>query len=156
MAAFPRQIYFDCHAVQARISLLMTYGAPITLATAKKIVAAAQAEAAKNAWNMAIAIVDSGANLVLLEKMDNTQLGSIDVCQQKAVTALKFKRSTKLIEEVVEKGGGGLKMLGMPGVIPVEGGELILEGDKIIGAIGVSGAMSTQDTQVAKAGLAGA
>jgi glc operon protein GlcG len=131
----------------------MTYGEPIKLADAKKIVAAAQAEAAKNGWNMAIAIVDSGANLVLLEKMDNTQLGSIDVCQQKAVTSLKFKRPTKAIEDIIEKGGAGLKMLGMPGVIPVEGGELILNGDKIIGAIGVSGAMSAQDTQVAKAGL---
>ena len=131
----------------------MTYGEPVTLAEAKKIVAAAQAEAAKNGWNMAIAIVDSGANLVLLEKMDNTQLGSIDVCQQKAMTSLKFKRATKTIEDVIEKGGAGLKMLGMPGVMPVEGGELIVKGDKIVGAIGVSGALSAQDTQVAKAGL---
>jgi len=131
----------------------MTYGEPVTLAEAKKIVAAAQAEAAKNGWNMAIAIVDSGANLVLLEKMDNTQLGSIDVCQQKAMTSLKFKRATKAIEDVIEKGGAGLKMLGMPGVMPVEGGELIVKGDKIVGAIGVSGALSAQDTQVAKAGL---
>lgn len=131
----------------------MTYGEPIKLSDAKKIVAAAQAEAAKNGWNMAIAIVDSGANLVLLEKMDNTQLGSIDVCQQKATTSLRFKRATKAIEDVIEKGGVGLKMLGMPGVIPVEGGELIVQNDKIIGAIGVSGALSAQDTQVAKAGL---
>lgn len=132
----------------------MTYGEPITLAAAKKIVAAAQAEATKNGWNMAIAIVDSGANLVLLEKMDNTQLGSIDVCQQKAATSLKFKRPTKAIEDIIEKGGVGLKMLGMPGVMPVEGGELILKDGKIIGAIGVSGALSAQDTQVAKAGIA--
>jgi len=132
----------------------MTYGEPVSLAEAKKIVSAAQAEAIKNGWNMAIAIFDSGANLVLLEKMDNTQLGSIEICQLKALTAVKFRRATKAFEETVEKGGVNLKILGMPNVIPVEGGELILKGDKILGAIGVSGALSAQDTQVAKAGLA--
>jgi len=132
----------------------MTYGKPITLAEAKKIVAAAQAEAAKNGWHMAIAIYDSGANLVLLEKMDNTQLGSIEICQQKALTSVKFRRATKAFEEAVEKGGMNLKILSMSNVIPVEGGELIVKNDEIIGAIGVSGALSAQDTQVANAGLA--
>ncbi|AFM11947.1 GlcG/HbpS family heme-binding protein [Turneriella parva] len=132
----------------------MTYGKPITLADAKKIVAAAQAEAIKNGWHMAIAIYDSGANLVLLEKMDNTQLGSIEICQQKALTSVKFRRATKAFEEAVEKGGMNLKILSMSNVIPVEGGELIVKNDEIIGAIGVSGALSAQDTQVAKAGLA--
>ncbi len=132
----------------------MTYGKPITLSEAKKIVAAAQAEAEKNGWHMAIAIYDSGANLVLLEKMDNTQLGSIEICQQKALTSVKFRRATKAFEEAVEKGGMNLKILSMSNVIPVEGGELIVKNDEIIGAIGVSGALSAQDTQVAKAGLA--
>lgn len=132
----------------------MTYGKPITLAEAKKIVAAAQAEATKNGWHMAIAIYDSGANLVLLEKMDNTQLGSIEICQQKALTSVKFRRATKAFEEAVEKGGMNLKILSMSNVIPVEGGELIVKNDEIIGAIGVSGALSAQDTQVAKVGLA--
>lgn len=132
----------------------MTYGKPITLAEAKKIVAAAQAEATKNGWHMAIAIYDSGANLVLLEKMDNTQLGSIEICQEKALTSIKFRRATKAFEEAVEKGGMNLKILSMSNVIPVEGGELIVKNDEIIGAIGVSGALSAQDTQVAKAGLA--
>ena len=132
----------------------MTYGKPITLAEAKKIVAAAQAEATKNGWHMAIAIYDSGANLVLLEKMDNTQLGSIEICQQKALTSVKFRRATKAFEEAVEKGGMNLKILSMSNVIPVEGDELIVKNDEIIGAIGVSGALSVQDTQVAKAGLA--
>jgi glc operon protein GlcG len=132
----------------------MTYGKPITLAEAKKIVAAAQAEATKNGWHMAIAIYDSGANLVLLEKMDNTQLGSIEICQQKALTSVKFRRATKAFEEAVEKGGMNLKILNMSNVIPVEGGELIVKNDEIIGAIGVSGALSAQDTQVAKVGLA--
>lgn len=132
----------------------MTYGKPITLADAKKIVAAAQAEAIKNGWHMAIAIYDSGANLVLLEKMDNTQLGSIEICQQKALTSVKFRRATKAFEEAIEKGGTNLKILSMSNVIPVEGGELIVKNDEIIGAIGVSGALSAQDTQVAKAGLA--
>lgn len=132
----------------------MTYGKPISLSDAKKIVAAAQAEAEKNGWHMAIAIYDSGANLVLLEKMDNTQLGSIEICQQKALTSVKFRRATKAFEEAIEKGGMNLKILSMSNVIPVEGGELIVNNDEIIGAIGVSGALSAQDTQVAKAGLA--
>lgn len=132
----------------------MTYGKPISLSDAKKIVAAAQAEAEKNGWHMAIAIYDSGANLVLLEKMDNTQLGSIEICQQKALTSVKFRRATKAFEETIEKGGMNLKILSMSNVIPVEGGELIVNNDEIIGAIGVSGALSAQDTQVAKAGLA--
>lgn len=132
----------------------MNYGTPIGLAEAKKIVQAAQDKATKNGWNMAIAIVDSGGNLVLLEKMDGTQLGSIDICQAKAQTALRFKRSSKVFEELVEKGGANLKILAMPGVIPIEGGEIIVKDGAIIGAIGVSGALSAQDTQVAKAGLA--
>lgn len=132
----------------------MNYGTPIGLAEAKKIVQAAQEEAKKNSWNMAIAIIDSGGNLVLLEKMDNTQLGSIDICQAKAQTALRFKRSSKAFEELVEKAGANLKILAMPGVTPIEGGELIIRDGAIIGAIGISGALSTQDTQVAKAGLA--
>jgi uncharacterized protein GlcG (DUF336 family) len=132
----------------------MNYGTPIGLADARKIVQAAQEEAKKNSWNMAIAIIDSGGNLVLLEKMDNTQLGSIDICQAKAQTSLRFKRSSKAFEELVEKAGANLKILAMPGVTPIEGGELIVRDGAIIGAIGVSGALSTQDTQVAKAGLA--
>ena len=102
---------------------------------------------------MAIAIVDTGGKLVLFKKMDNTQIGSIDVSISKAVTANNFKRPSKALEDAVAGGGIGLRVLALPGVTPLEGGELILLNGKIIGAIGVSGGQSTQDGQVARAGL---
>ncbi len=132
----------------------LVYGPSITLEQAKKVAAAAEAEAKKNNWNMAIAVVDSGGHLVVLQKLDNTQIGSIDIAKGKASTATNFKRPTRALEEAVEKGGIGLRLLAVPGVFPLEGGELILLDGKIIGAIGVSGGQSTQDGQVARAGVA--
>jgi uncharacterized protein GlcG (DUF336 family) len=113
---------------------------------------AALAEASKNNWTMAIAIVDAGGNLVLFKKMDNTQLGSIEVSKSKATTANNFKRPTKVLEDAVAGGGIGLRLLSISGIATLEGGELIIENGKIIGAIGVSGAQSAQDGQVARAG----
>ncbi len=131
----------------------LVYGEPIKLEQAEKVMAAALQEATKNNWNMAIAIVDAGGNLVLFKKMDNTQLGSIEVAKVKATTANNFKRPTKVLEDAVAGGGIGLRLLSLSGIATLEGGELIMENGKIIGAIGVSGAQSTQDAQVAKAGL---
>ena len=112
------------------------YGAPITLEQAKKVAAPAMAEAAKNNWNMAVAIVDPSGNLVYYEKMDATQLGSANLAVEKARTAALFKRPSKTFQEA----------------IPIEGGlPLVVEG-KIAGAIGVSGGQSSQDGQCAKAG----
>jgi glc operon protein GlcG len=133
---------------------IIAYGESITLETAKKITGAAQALAVANQWTMAIAIVDTGGNLVLFEKMDNTQIGSIEVAMGKARTANNFKRPTKAFEDVVANGGPGLRVLAIPGVFPIEGGEPIIVNGKIIGAIGVSGMSSAQDEEVAKAGLA--
>ena len=130
----------------------LTYGESIRLEQAEKVMAAALAEASKNNWTMAIAIVDAGGNLVLFKKMDNTQLGSIEVAKSKAVTANNFKRPTKVLEDAVAGGGIGLRLLSISGVATLEGGELIIENGKIAGAIGVSGAQSTQDGQVARAG----
>jgi glc operon protein GlcG len=130
----------------------LVYGEPIKLDQAEKVMAAAVQEANKNNWTMAIAIVDAGGNLVLFKKMDNTQLGSIDVAKAKATTANNFKRPTKVLEDAVAGGGMGLRLLSLSGIATLEGGELIVEGGKIIGAIGVSGAQSTQDGQVARAG----
>lgn len=128
------------------------YGPPISLEAAKKAAQPALAEAAKNHWNMAVAIVDPGGNLVYYEKMDNTQLGSAIASQEKARTAARFKRSTKAFQDALAAGGEGLRVLGIPGVTPVEGGlPLILDGN-IVGAIGVSGGASAQDGQCAKAG----
>src|SRR4051812_50491 len=122
----------------------------VTLELAKKIAAKAQAEAAKNNWTVVIAVVDDGGNLVYLEKMDGTQLGSIDVAQAKARTAIKFKRPTKAFEERVAGGATNLLTLG---VIAAEGGLPLVVNNAFIGAVGVSGMTSAQDGQIAAAGL---
>jgi uncharacterized protein GlcG (DUF336 family) len=128
------------------------YGAPISLENAKKAAAPAIAEAEKNHWNMAVAIVDPSGNLVYYEKMDNTQLGSANVAIDKARSAALYKRPTKALQDALAAGGEGLRILRVQGAVPVEGGiPLVMEG-KIVGAIGVSGAASAQDAQCAKAG----
>ena len=106
----------------------------------------------KNNWNMAVAVVDTDGNLVYFEKMDATQLASPNIAIQKARTATQFKRPTKALEDVVAAGGDGLRVLGLPGAVPVEGGIPLVSEGKIIGAIGVSGGASSQDAQCAKAG----
>jgi uncharacterized protein GlcG (DUF336 family) len=127
------------------------YGPPITLAQAKKAMAAAEAEAMNNSWPLAIAIVDSGGNLVMLHRLDNTQYGSIRIAEGKARTALDFRRPTKVFEDTVAAGGVGLRLLSF-GITVAEGGLPIIVDGKIVGAIGASGALSSQDAQAAKAG----
>src|SRR5882762_10441890 len=117
----------------------LAYGTPISFNQAEKIMVAAVQEAAKNGWTMAIAIVDTGGNLVSFQRMDNTQIGSVEVAIGKAKTANNFKRPSKAFEDQVANGGIGLKILSLPGVVPVEGGEPILFQGKIIGGIGASG-----------------
>ena len=134
------------------LAQVMSYGTPITLDTAKKLAAPAIAEARKNNWMMAIAIVDPAGELVYFERMDDTQIGSVDVAIAKARTAARFKRATKVFQDAVAGGGDGLRMLGLPGVVPVEGGLPLVVGGKIVGAIGASGGTSAQDGQVAAAG----
>src|SRR2546423_2321284 len=128
------------------------YGAPIGLEAAKKLMSAAEAEAAKNNWSMAIAILDSTGHIVMLHRMENTQYGSIAVAEDKARTALDFRRPSKVFEDLVAQGGIGLRTLGLRGATPLEGGLPIAVDGKIVGAIGVSGATAIQDGQVAKAG----
>lgn len=130
------------------------YGLPIKLEAAKKILAAAQAEAEKNKWPVAISIVDGSGFLVAFQRLDDTQLASVEVSLDKAKTAALFRRPSKFFEEALEKGGVGLRVLALPGALPVEGGLPIIHEGKVIGAIGVSGVASTQDAQVARAGLA--
>jgi glc operon protein GlcG len=127
------------------------YGAPISLADAKKAMAAAETEATKNGWGVAIAIVDSGANIVMLQRLDNAQLSSARIAEQKARTAAEFRRPTKVFEDAVAGGGIGLRVLTF-GASVAEGGVPIVSGGKIIGAIGVSGVQSHQDAAVAQAG----
>jgi len=123
----------------------------LTLEAAKQIAAAAEAEAVKNNWNVVIAVVDDGGHLLYLQRMDETQTGSVEVATQKAKTAAAFKRPTKALEDAVA--GGRNVILKLPGALPVEGGLPISVDGKIIGAIGVSGVTSQQDGQIARAGL---
>jgi len=128
------------------------YGAPISIDAAKRVMAAAEAEATKNHWSMAIVILDSTGHIAMLEKLDNTQYGSITVAEDKAHSALDFKRPTKVFEDLVAQGGIGLRTLALHGAAPLEGGLPIVRDGQIVGAIGVSGGSSAQDGQVAKAG----
>jgi len=123
----------------------------LTLEAAKKLAAFAESEAMKNKWTMVIAVVDDGANLVYLERMDGTQIGSIEIAQQKARTAIMFKRPTKTYQERVQS--GATFILKLPNVIPVEGGLPIIIDNQYIGAIGVSGGSSDQDGVVANKAL---
>jgi uncharacterized protein GlcG (DUF336 family) len=128
------------------------YGAPINLEAAKKIAASTIAEARKNNWTMAVAITDIAGDLVYLEKMDGTQTGSIRVAIGKARSAVLFKRPTKVWEDIVAAGGAGIRILGLEGAVPIEGGLPLLMDGKIVGAIGVSGGTAQQDGMAAKAG----
>jgi uncharacterized protein GlcG (DUF336 family) len=129
------------------------YGEAISLEQAKKVLAAAEAEAKKNNWPVAISIVDGSGFLVAFERLDNTQLGSVEVSLEKAKTSALFRRPTKAFEDVLAMGGANLKVLKLPGALPIEGGLPIIVDGKVIGAIGVSGVKSTEDAQVATAGL---
>lgn len=129
------------------------YGSPITLDQAKKAMAAAEAEAKKNNWNMVIAIVDAGGSLILLERLDNTQFGSIDVAREKAHAAAAFRRPTKAWQDLIAQGGVHLRLLNLTGDAGVlEGAVPIIVDGKLIGAVGTSGGSSQQDAQVSQAG----
>ena len=122
------------------------YGPGVTVETARKVASAAIAEARKNGWFVSVAIVDTAGDLVYFERMENAMSASVVVSQEKARTSARFKRPTKAFEDVL---AGGRQ----PGVTPVEGGiPLIIDG-KIVGAIGVNGASSPQDSQCAQAGV---
>src|SRR6516165_7390929 len=128
------------------------YGAPISFEQAKKVMAGAETEAIKNKWNMVIAILDTGGHLVMLHRLDGTQLGSIEAAKDKAYSAVLYRRPTKVFKDLVGQGGPNLRLLRLAGASPLEGGIPLVVDGKIIGAVGVSGATSEQDAQVAKVG----
>ncbi len=123
----------------------------LTLEDAKLVAASAEAEALRNNWPVVIAIVDEGGHLIYLQRLDNTQIGSVDVAIQKARSAIAFRRPTKILEEQINQ--GHLRYLGLPGAIPIEGGLPMVFKDQFLGAIGVSGVRSHQDAQIAQAGI---
>ena len=130
------------------------YGLSLTLEQARTVTAAAKAAADPKRWRVAVAVVDPGGHLVLLERMDGTQFGSIEVARQKAWTAVAFRRPSKAFEDMVAAGGAGVRLLRLEGATPIEGGVPLLREGRIVGAIGVSGATSEQDGIVARAGAA--
>lgn len=131
---------------------LTPIGAPVSVETAKKAAAAALAEARKNNWVMAVAVVDPHGTLVYYEKMDHVQLASADVCIDKARSAALFKRPTKAFQDAIASGGAGLRIFALRGAVPVEGGVPLEVDGKLIGAIGLSGGQSNEDGQCATAG----
>jgi len=134
----------------AMAQLTAPYGLSISLEDAKKVTAPAIAEAKKNNWTMAVAIVDAAGNLVYFEKMDGTQVASAAIAVDKARSSAQFKA----LQDALAAGGEGLRILGLPGAVPVEGGVPLVADGKIVGAIGVSGGTSAQDAQCAIAGAA--
>lgn len=142
----------------ASASLLATaqvpqYGTTINLEMAKKVVAAAEIEAKKNNWPVAIAVVDNAGMLVAYSRMDNTQTASVQVSIDKAMSAAMYRRSTKVFQDAVAGGGMGVRVLNLRGASAIEGGLTLMLDGKIIGGIGVSGVNSDQDAVVAKAGV---
>ena len=144
-------LFVPCVLASALAQMPNPYGLSISLENAKKATTPALAEATKNNWAMAVAIVDPAGNLVYYEKMDNTQLGSANVAVDKARSAALFKRPTKAFQDALAAGGDGLRILRIQGATPVEGGIPLVSDGKIVGAIGVSGGTSAQDGQCAKA-----
>ena len=151
-ASFFLAAFLVLFASHAPAQMPNPYGASINLETAKKVAAAALAEVKKNNWTMAVAIADTAGDLVYFEKIDGTQTGSVRVSMDKARSAALFKRPTKAWQDVLAAGGDGLRVLGIQGAVPVEGGLPLLIDGKIVGAIGVSGGSSAQDGVAAKAG----
>lgn len=147
LAAIALVLFTGLASAQQRPS----YGGQITLEDAKKIAAGAVAEAKKNQWNVAIAVVDNHGMLIYYEMLDDTQTSSATIAIEKARTAAMFRRPSKAFEDVVAK--GRVAVLGLPGVTPVQGGLPIFANGKIIGGVGASGVNSDQDEQVVQAGL---
>ncbi|HEV8641677.1 MAG TPA: heme-binding protein [Methylomirabilota bacterium] len=148
-------LVFAAASASAQAQAPPPYGTPISLEQAKKVMTGAEAEARKNNWNVVIAILDSGGNVVMLHRMDGAQFGSIEVARDKAYSAVAFRRPTKVFEDLVGQGGANLRLLRLSGASPLEGGLPIVIDGRIAGGIGVSGVTSQQDAQIGRAGIEG-
>jgi glc operon protein GlcG len=138
-APVPEQMPFD-----------IPYGTAITLDHAKQVAEAAMAEAAKHKWKLNIAVVGPGGDLKYFVRMDDAQLGSIEISQHKARAAARYRRQTKIFQDAVD--GGHPYLLSLDGIIASEGGFPLVQGGKLIGAIGCSGGTGGQDGVACKAG----
>jgi uncharacterized protein GlcG (DUF336 family) len=142
-----------CLLAASAFAQVPQYGANVNTDQAHKAMNAALAEARKINVPMAVTVVDTAGNLVLFERMDNTQTGSIGVAQDKAVSAALYRRPTKVFQDALAGGGAGLRILSLRGASAVEGGLPLMVDGKIVGAVGVSGGSAEQDGVVAKAGV---
>jgi glc operon protein GlcG len=143
----------NASGIRHTLRMAQSYGPPIRLNPAKQAAAAALAEARNNHWTMVVAVVDTAGELVYFEKMDDAQNGSVKVAVAKARSAALFKRPTKAFQDALTATGDGLRILGLDGAVPVEGGVPLVVDGQIVGAIGVSGGTSQQDGECAKAGV---
>lgn len=150
LAALAGGVVFVASFAHAQIP---QYGNNVTLEQARKALAGADAEARKNSWPVAIAIVDMAGQLVLFQRHDNTQTASMQVAQDKAVSAAMYRRPTKVMQDAVAQGGAGVRFLNLRGASVVEGGLPLTVDGKIVGGIGVSGVNSDQDGVAALAGV---
>ena len=128
------------------------YGSPITLEQARKVMAAAEAEARKSNLNLSIAIVDTGGHMVLMQRMDGAFFASAKVASDKAWSAAAYRRPGKALQDRLATGGAEIRILRLRGASPIEGGDPIVADGKVVGAIGVSGGSGEQDGQVSRAG----
>jgi len=128
------------------------YGTPISLERAQAAINAAVAESKKRDWKMNIAVVDSGGNLVAFQRMDGAQIASVRIAEHKAQASANFRRETKAFEAGIQNGLNYL--ITLDGVIGSRGGILLMDGGKLVGAIGCSGGTGSQDEVVCKVGAA--
>lgn len=140
-------------AVPEKMPFDIPYGPPVTLERARALIAAAIAEAKKRDWKLNVAVVDSGGNLVAFERMDGAQLASIQIAEHKARAAATFRRETKAFENAIQVNGSNYVMT-LDGVVASRGGIPLVEGGKLIGAIGCSGGTGSQDEVACMAGAA--
>ena len=143
--------FLGCLVFAATVSAQLIDKKTLSLETAKQAAVAAEAEAAKNNWKVVIAVVDDGGNPLVVHRMDDAQIASIRIAIGKAETAARFKRPTKALEDALA--GGRNAILALPGATPLEGAFPVVVDGKVVGAVGVSGALSAQDAQCAKAGV---
>jgi glc operon protein GlcG len=140
-------------AIPDKMPFDIPYGPPISLAKAQALVQAAIAEATKRGWHYVVAVIDSGGNLVSFSRMDGGPLASISIAEHKARTALTFRRPTKAFEDGVQK-AGLTYLLSLDNVIASRGGIPLMEGDKMVGAIGCSAGTGSQDAAICEAAIA--
>src|SRR5581483_6656275 len=134
----------DLNAIPDKMPFNIPFGTPITMERAQGLVQAAVAEANKRGWAMNVAVVDPNGDLIAFGRMDGAQLASVQISQHKARTAARYRRPTRAFEEGVQKAGLNY-LITLDDVIASRGGIPLVEGGKIIGAVGCSGGTGSQD-----------